>query len=886
MGSVNVRASLQETAAIARGRFLFAVLLFVLLMALALGGAELKGRLDADWAERLKTEGVGAGTTRVLHTTMYYRVIYTIWVATILLTAALCFYIMLRPGGPNSYWKAFWTCAFLAYLAHFCFAYFGLFQGNWEEMFHSQAGIAKDPEKTLEQPIPDLILLGWWALDVLLLWMGATSGRLINIERGLLHLVAFVMFFGATVLAVKAGMVVRFLGIVMALSVGFWLLVRILSREPDPDSFMHRVWVGSFTLLNRFAIWYKLPTWIGLLNLGTLRDTLRAQNLHNTSDIPVTNEGGLRPDAPRKGEPMPAQYLYQRQEDGFWNDLEKPTMGCASVSDDPLNSSDFTRSHPGARFGRNIPLSEVDPTRDGPLMEPSPRLISNQLLARKPVTPDGDFARAGILNLLAAAWIQFQTHDWFNHGNPVKGNELEVPVDKDDPWPQKPMKVRRTRPDPTRDPSKPEDKKYPTTYANAESHWWDSSQIYGSSTKASRQLRSGQKGKVVVEKETGLVPIDHEGLETTGLTSNWWLGLSLLHNLFIAEHNAICDYLAGYYPTWDDDQLYRTARMCNAALIAKIHTVDWTTAILAQPTLQLAMNANWWGAAGEHIKKAFGRISESEGISGIVGSATNHHTGDYCLTEEFVSVYRMHPLMPDDIKVWSVQDGKPLRTLKLGAEDDNDPDEATGPNARANALRGDTVKMKDLFYSFGVQSPGALQLHNFPNWMRRLRRRNGKTIEETIDLATIDVMRDRERGVPRYNRFRELFHLPRVCSFEELAAKPEWAKELREIYKDVDKVDLMVGLYAEKPPEGFGFSDTAFRVFILMASRRLKSDRFFTRDWTPDVYTSEGMAWVENNNMTTVLLRHYPELTASMQGVSNPFAPWTPLEKLPAGPKK
>ena len=40
---------------------------------------------------------------------------------------------------------------------------------------------------------------------------------------------------------------------------------------------------------------------------------------------------------------------------------------------------------------------------------------------------------------------------------------------------------------------------------------------------------------------------------------------------------------------------------------------------------------------------------------------------------------------------------------------------------------------------------------------------------------------------------------------------------------DVDRVDLMVGMFAEDLPEGFGFSDTAFRVFILMASRRLKS---------------------------------------------------------------
>jgi hypothetical protein len=43
-----------------------------------------------------------------------------------------------------------------------------------------------------------------------------------------------------------------------------------------------------------------------------------------------------------------------------------------------------------------------------------------------------------------------------------------------------------------------------------------------------------------------------------------------------------------------------------------------------------------------------------------------------------------------------------------------------------------------------------------------------------------------------------------------------------------DKVDLMVGMYAETPPEGFGFSATAFRVFILMASRRILSDRSST----------------------------------------------------------
>ena len=45
---------------------------------------------------------------------------------------------------------------------------------------------------------------------------------------------------------------------------------------------------------------------------------------------------------------------------------------------------------------------------------------------------------------------------------------------------------------------------------------------------------------------------------------------------------------------------------------------------------------------------------------------------------------------------------------------------------------------------------------------------------------------------------------------------------------------------AEPLPEGMGFSDTAFRIFLLMASRRLKSDRFLSQDYRPEVYTKEG----------------------------------------------
>src|SRR5207245_7272327 len=187
------------------------------------------------------------------------------------------------------------------------------------------------------------------------------------------------------------------------------------------------------------------------------------------------------------------------------------------------------------------------------------------------------------------------------------------------------------------------------------------------------------------------------------------------------------------------------------------------------------------------------------------------------------------------------------------------------------------TKVLDIVYTFGGHNPGAVTLRNFPNWLRRLHRRNGPNVEELIDLATIDILRDRERGVPRYNRFRELFHLPRVRSFEQMTDDPELARTLREVYGHPDKVDLMVGMYAEKPPEGFGFSDTAFRVFILMASRRLKSDRFLTVDFRPEIYSPLGMDWIARSGMKSLIQRHCPDLAPLMPRDASAFAPWRPI---------
>jgi len=262
----------------------------------------------------------------------------------------------------------------------------------------------------------------------------------------------------------------------------------------------------------------------------------------------------------------------------------------------------------------------------------------------------------------------------------------------------------------------------------------------------------------------------------------------------------------------------------------------------------------------QHLHDLAGKVTSDEVLHGIPGSQTNHHGVPYSLTEEFVAVYRMHPLIPDEFTFRSVADDHVLAEHDL-------PDVGV-LHVRERLAE---VSMADLFYSFGRSHPGAITLHNYPKYLQHFDRADG----ELIDLASIDVLRVRERGVPRYNEFRRLFHLNPVGSFEELTDNPVWAEELRRVYGDVERVDLMIGMYAEPKPKGFGFSDTAFRVFILMASRRLESDRFFTRDFRPEVYTQAGFDWVAETTMRTVLLRHFPELEPALAGVENPFAPWT-----------
>ncbi|MEO7965746.1 MAG: peroxidase family protein, partial [Gemmatimonadaceae bacterium] len=488
---------------------------------------------------------------------------------------------------------------------------------------------------------------------------------------------------------------------------------------------------------------------------------------------------------------------------------------------------------------------------------------------------------------------------------------------------------------------------------------------------------------------------DWKGQEAAAFADNWNVGLSFLHNVFAREHNLFVDAFrqrAQAHPDEDSglrdpaaptraipykdvtpDVLFDVSRLVIAAEIAKIHTIEWTTQLLYDESLYRGMNSNWSGLLkrGDPIRtlltNVVNKLRKSDDPNaantwysilasgpGIVGSGNmmgsakqaswsiandanvnggiNHFGSPFNFPEEFVTVYRLHTLVPD----------------LLEFRDLNSPDSIRYEIPVVETFRGGATRamhergLANWAISLGRQRLAQLSLQNTPQFLQNLRMDRLRTPTKQIDVAALDIIRDRERGVPRFNEFRRQYGLRQLTSFDDFidvhpnvsaadhAEQQKLVALLREVYgqhacdaskiitrsqldankqqindclghadktmvDNVEDLDTVVGWLAESTrPHGYAISETQFVVFILNASRRLYSDRFFTSSFRPEIYSTLGYEWVNQNGpmamteslasnghtgdpvspMKRVLLRTMPELKGELDHVVNAFDPW------------
>src|SRR5499426_1971595 len=659
-----------------------------------------------------------------------------------------------------------------------------------------------------------------------------------------------------------------------------------------------------------------------------------------------------------------------------------------------------------------------------------------------------DYKKAPFFNVLAAFWIQFMTHDWFSHLEEGHNSPEIMTVgcvsqrigDKEQPLNPEQVAKLGCRPGDRIDKSyvtqvgEPssfthQGKDYLTraykTTRNTVTAWWDASQIYGWDDVSQRRVkrdpadpakllmvsaRAGQaQGYLPLFGASDPINPQWAGQEATAFPDNWTIGLSFFHNVFAREHNPFVDEFRKRVahksnedsglrdPTRPDekipyknvtlDELFEVARLVVAAEIAKIHTIEWTSQLLYDEPLYLALNANWHGlfrgkdmvqAALEKImasnfsrskdpKKAgewYSVFASGPGIFGLgshvyaddaifakydpkktdiwslkspdhVNGGTNHFGSPFNFPEEFITVYRLHPMVPDliEYREWGKHPNVILNKIPV-------IDTFRGRASAVMRQRG----LASWALSMGRQRLGALTLQNHPQFLQNLELPRLQSATGKIDVAALDIIRDRERGVPRFNEFRRQYGLRQLTSFDDFVDRqlprgsPELAEQerlvaiLREVYgqhkcdaskiitmaqvnddkkhtpindclgypdgsmlDNIEDLDTVVGMLAEfRRPHGFAISETQLQVFILNASRRLFSDRFFTSSFRPEFYTYLGVQWINENGpdgtikekvksngdevevspLKRVLMRTIPELAPELAGVVNGFDPW------------
>jgi hypothetical protein len=719
---------------------------------------------------------------------------------------------------------------------------------------------------------------------------------------------------------------------------------------------------------------------------------------------------------------------------GICNDITNPLMGS---TDQP-----FARNVPFVVTFPDLGKDQIVINRHGErlgLLKPDPQVISHKLFSRAQ-TPDNhcndghglpghaavancDYQKAPVLNVLAAFWIQFMTHDWFSHleeghnqpGLMAMGCTTQHSNSTGEPLTPEVVKQLRCRPEDRIDKSyiaadappatfthvgKPYLTRAYKTTLNKVTAWWDASQIYGYDDLSRKRVKRDPRdpAKLLLEpvnispqEMTRYLPLlrpsdftnpQWSGQESVAFPDNWNIGLSFFHNVFAREHNIFVDTFrrqAAATPEDDSglrnpanpnaairykdvtaDELFEVARLIIAAEIAKIHTIEWTPQLLYNEPAYLAMNANWSGlvskhplaeAALEQVLTGLAKSSSQKAAAwysvfatgpGIFGLANDkpdvnggvHHFGSpFNFPEEFVTVYRLHSMVPDLIEFRELHNDPNVIRYKIPVV------ETLGGRA-TQAMR--RYGLADWALSMGRQRLGQLTLQNHPLFLQNLSIPRLKSATGKIDVAALDIIRDRERGVPRYNEFRRQYGLKQLTSFDDfidpslLENSPERIRQqrivglLRELYgqhrcdksksittaqtnddgtkindclghpngtmvDNIEDLDTVVGWLAEfVRPHGFAISETQFQVFILNASRRLFSDRFLTSSFRPAFYTYLGVKWVNENGadgivkeksksnghelevspLKRVLQRTIPELKSELDPVVNVFDPW------------
>lgn len=442
------------------------------------------------------------------------------------------------------------------------------------------------------------------------------------------------------------------------------------------------------------------------------------------------------------------------------------------------NPSNPTWGAAGSALLRLSPNGYTDGVSSlGGATRPNPRVISNTVV----------FQPMSILNNRRLSdwvwqWGQFLDHDLDLVPPASPAEPMAIPVPPGDPvfgFPSIPFNRSMY------DPASGTGPGNPRRQVSAVTSWLDGSMVYGSDGTTASSLRTFSGGRMVVTPHgTGdLLPMDLSGNFLAGDPRvNEQIGLTSVHTLFMREHNYWAGQIASAHPGWTDEEVYQRARKVVGAEIESITFGQWLPALV-----------------GSSAVPTYGGYDPT-----VNGTVSN---------EFAAALFRV---------------GHTMLSPTLQRLDD-----------AGNVISEGNVALRDAFFQPArIRDEGGIEPLLKGLASQKMQEVDSRVVEDVrsflftiptggFDLASLNIQRGRDHGLPDYNSIRTAYGLPPVASFSEITSDPVLAAALQAVYGSVYDIDVWVGALSEDHLAGSSLGPLLTAGILDQFSRARSGDRFW-----------------------------------------------------------
>lgn len=490
-----------------------------------------------------------------------------------------------------------------------------------------------------------------------------------------------------------------------------------------------------------------------------------------------------------------------RRFDGSENNVANPLWGASFIHLQRFGASDYSDG-----------ISEMAGT-----LRPSAREVSNAIINQdEGVSIPNSFNGSDFV----WQWGQFIDHDIDLTDGGAETADISVPsgdewFDPDDLGDQLIFFSRALYDDATgTDVSNPREQE------NEITSWIDGSMIYGSSEERATALRANSDGALLDMSAGNLLPFNTGDLTNANgfvedpttlfvagdVRVNEQVGLTVMHTLFMREHNRLAMRIMINDPGLSNEEVFQQARRLVVGKLQKITYEDWLPVLLGPGAL--TPYSGYDDTVNGSIFNEF--------------SVAAYRLGHSMINEELLRL---------DASGNEIADGH----LSMAEAFFTAPSILTSETSLDPILRGLAAQPH--------QTIDAHIIHDLRNFLF------GEPGLGGLDLASLNIQRGRDHGVPSYNDARVAMGLAPVTGFNDITSDTDLATALSDTYSSVDDIDLWVGGLAEDP---FGQSQLGelFHTILVSQFTALRDgDRF----WYENDLNANELDMVRRSSLSEII---------------------------------